>query len=143
MKNSAGILLYRSNLEVLLGHPGGPFYANKDTWVIPKGEIEPSEDPFECAKRELFEESGIVTTNKPFFLGTFKQSNMKTIHIWAVNQDYDISKFCINTIPIIYKDKEIMIPELDQINWFNIKEAKVKVLSSQKQVLEKLEDVLR
>ena len=142
MKYSAGILLYKKPSDVLLVHPGGPYYTNSDMWVIPKGEIEPDEDKFEAAKRELFEETGIILDSKTIYLGEFKQSEYKSIFIWAAEQDFNPKDMIINYIEIDFCGKQIIIPEIDKAKWFDINEAKEKIHKGQKQVLDKLELIL-
>src|ERR1700755_1856743 len=96
-KKSAGILLYRfreGQLEVLLGHPGGPYHAKKDigAWSIPKGEFDDTEEPVEAAKREFFEETGFKVKGKPLSLIPIKQKSGKMVYAWAVKQDIDAAK---------------------------------------------------
>src|SRR5215475_6312430 len=92
-KRSAGILLYRRTpeLEVLLVHPGGPFWANKDdgAWSIPKGAYEPGEAPLAAARREFAEETGARLEGEAVPLGSFRQSAVKTVEAWAVEGDFD------------------------------------------------------
>jgi len=89
---SAGILLYRSvdsGTEVLLVHPGGPFWAEKNeaAWSIPKGLVDPGEDHLDAAKRELFEETGVTLSSEPRLLGTYKQPGSKSVEVWVVKAD--------------------------------------------------------
>lgn len=89
---SAGILLYRSvdsGTEVLLVHPGGPFWAKKNeaAWSIPKGLVDPGEDHLDAAKRELFEETGVTLSSEPRLLGTYKQPGSKSVEVWVVKAD--------------------------------------------------------
>ena len=90
-KQSAGILLFRSSheLQILLVHPGGPFWAKKDegSWSIPKGEYDETEDLLAAAKRELREEPGIVVAGEFLELGTFKEPSGKLISAWAIERD--------------------------------------------------------
>src|SRR3984893_15484660 len=92
-KQSAGILLFRSSheLQILLVHSGGPFWAKKDegSWSIPKGEYDEAEDALAAAKRELREETGIVVAGEFLELGTFKQPSGKLISAWAIERDFD------------------------------------------------------
>lgn len=146
IKHSAGILLYRNNLEVLLVHPGGPFWKGKECYSIPKGEVEPGEDKFNTAKRELFEETGIILVSETMFLGEFRQSNSKTIHIFAANQDFDPKDFVENWIDIEYPQGTgdyISIPEIDEAKWFDISDAKKVCHKGQIQVLNELEKKLK
>ena len=103
-KASAGILLYRSkpDLEVLLVHPGGPFWAKKDlgAWSIPKGEIKEGEDPFTAATREFREETGIVLDGHFTPLGEIKQTGGKVVHAWGLEGDLDPALVRSNTFKL-------------------------------------------
>ena len=93
-KRSAGILMYRrgaQGLEVLLVHPGGPFWAKKDegAWSIPKGVYEPGEDPLAAAKREFAEETGSLIKGDTMALGAFRQSSAKIVDVWAVEGAFE------------------------------------------------------
>src|SRR6187401_2400690 len=101
-KQSAGLLLYRrggDGIEVLLVHPGGPFWAKKDdgAWSIPKGEFGPDEDPLEAAKREFHEETGFTLLATPTRLEPVRQAGGKVVHAWKAEQDLDPSTFRSNT----------------------------------------------
>src|SRR5512145_2039644 len=92
-KKSAGILMFRTTtgeLELLLVHPGGPFWEKKDehAWSIPKGEFD-DEDPLEAAKRELAEETGVLCEGELIALGSLKQSGGKVVYAWAIEQDFE------------------------------------------------------
>ena len=98
---SAGILLFKhtdGTLRVMLVHPGGPFWVNKDegAWSIPKGLVEANEDPLIAAQREFKEETGFEAAGGFIELGALRQPSGKIIHAWAVNQDLDISKIVSN-----------------------------------------------
>ncbi len=139
MKQSAGILLYKtelSELKVLLAKPGGPFWKNKDlgAWSIPKGEINENEDPLEAAKREFFEETGFEITGECRPLTSIKQKGGKLVHAWAVEQDLDVSKLISNTFEIEWPPKSGKLqsfPEIEKAQWFSIAEAELKMLPSQ------------
>jgi len=146
-KQSAGILLYRkagSNYEVLLVHPGGPFWAKKDNsvWSIPKGEFGEDEEPLAAAKRELTEELGHhVPKGELAPLGEAKQPSGKVVHIWALAADMDADKIKSNTLIIDWPPRsgtKMEIPEVDRASWFNLAEAAVKLLPGQLPFLDRL-----
>jgi len=146
-KISAGILLYRFNikiLEVLLLHPGGPYWAKKDmgTWSIPKGEIEPGEDLLEAAIRETEEETGIRAEGKFIHLTTLKQNSGKIIHAWAQQRDVDASKIKSNTFEMEWPPKsggKKSFPEVNEAAWFATAEAKTKIVPGQIPFISELE----
>lgn len=145
-RQSAGILLYRcnQNLQVLLAHPGGPYWQNTDlgAWTIPKGEIQPNENALETACREFKEETGIdIDVNDTFLnLGSASTKN-KTNQIWALQKDWDASKqpFKSNTCVIMQAGKSIEIPEIDRLEWFDLVQAKLKIRPAMLSFLENLE----
>ncbi|MEO6844272.1 MAG: NUDIX domain-containing protein [Ginsengibacter sp.] len=149
-KKSAGILLYRFRNEipeVLLVHPGGPFWAKKDTgvWSIPKGEIEENEDHFAAAKRETTEETGInlATLDASSFteLSPVKIKSGKIIFTWAVEGDFDTNEIKSNPFEMEWPPKsgqKKQFPEADKAGWFSIEEAKIKVNEGQVAILEEL-----
>src|SRR5262249_9396094 len=130
-KRSAGILLFRrksSGPEVLLVHPGGPFWAGKDegAWSIPKGECGEGEDALEAAKRELEEEVGLRLESGFLPLGSFRQSRAKTIDIWAAEGDFDPAKLKSNTFSLEWPPRSgrmQQFPEVDRAAWFGPEEA--------------------
>jgi predicted NUDIX family NTP pyrophosphohydrolase len=148
-KQSAGILLYRINdggLEVLLGHPGGPFHARKDlgAWSIPKGEFD-KEAPLVAAKREFLEETGFEVTGETIQLLPIKQAGGKMVFAWAVEQNIDASKIKSNTFLLEMPRssgnwKEY--PEIDRAEWFDVPTALEKINPAQaaliKQLIKKL-----
>ena len=145
-RKSAGILLYRFNGEVpefFLVHPGGPFWANKDTgaWSIPKGEFNEEEHPLAAARREFEEETGF-TARGPFIeLTPIVQKGGKWVHAWAVEKDVDPVKLKSNTFTMKFASggsKEY--PEVDRGDWFNVEEAKEKILESQVRLIEELQE---
>lgn len=146
-RTSAGILLYRLNKkkpEVLLVHPGGPFWVKKDNeaWSIPKGEIEPEEDLLQAAIRETVEEIGLKVKGKFIALNPQKQKSGKTIHAWAVKGDFDISKIKSNTFEMEWppkSGKKAQFPEIDKAAWFGLAEAKLKILRGQVPLISELE----
>lgn len=145
--SSAGILMYRRTgrtFEVLLVHPGGPFWRNKDvgTWSIPKGEIEPGEDPVEVAQREFLEELGSAAGQPLQFLGEILQRGGKRVLAFAVEGNLDAETISSNTFEIEWPPKSgrrQSFPEVDRAQWFDLSNAKRKILASQQPLLERLE----
>lgn len=146
-KNSAGILLYRFNdnsLEVLLVHPGGPFFTKKDkgAWSIPKGEFLKEEDPLNAAKREFKEEIGVDVPGTDFIeLSPIEQKNHKTVYAWASQGDIDLSIIESNTFELEWpprSGKKQSFPEIDKGEWFNITIAKEKINERQIPLLDEL-----
>jgi predicted NUDIX family NTP pyrophosphohydrolase len=150
-KRSAGLLLYREVtgcLEVLLVHPGGPFWAGKDegAWTIPKGEIEGDEDPLSAAKREFEEETGFVPDGEPVALNPVRQPGAKLVYVWAMQQDLDASRLKSNTFSLEWPPKSGHhqdFPEVDRAAWFSLAEAGRRILKGQAGFLAELEDKLR
>jgi predicted NUDIX family NTP pyrophosphohydrolase len=147
---SAGILLFRyknEKLEVLLVHPGGPFWVKKDNgaWSIPKGLIEENEDFLDAAKREFKEETGIEAEGRFIDLGNLKQPSKKIIYAWALEKDLDESKIISNTFTLEWPRNSGNVkdyPEIDKAGWFDIEQAKEKIIKGQRGFLEKLIDDL-
>ncbi|WP_455219560.1 NUDIX domain-containing protein [Kaarinaea lacus] len=143
---SAGILLYRfrnKKLEVMLVHPGGPFWVNKDlgAWSIPKGLIEENEPPLEAAKREFKEETGFDVAGDFIELGALKQPSRKIVHAWALEQDLDTKKIVSNTFELEWPRNSGQIkeyPEIDRGAWFGLEEAKRKISKGQVKFIETL-----
>lgn len=143
---SAGIMLYRrtgGRLEVFLAHPGGPFWAPRDAgaWTVPKGELEPHEDPLSAAQREFGEEIGFVPEGTYIALGAVKQRGGKTVHAWAVEHDADPQKVRCVTVDIEWpprSGKYIRIPEIDRAAWFDIATARAKINVAQAEFLDRL-----
>ena len=150
-KISAGILLYRfisSAPEVLLFHPGGPYWAKKDmgVWSIAKGEAGENEDLLACAIRELEEESGIRVNGDLIELRPVKQKNNKIVHAWALGQDFDPSGLKSNLFEMEWppsSGKMQRFPEMDRAAWFGFAEAKEKILSGQQPLLDELENRIK
>ena len=146
-KQSAGLLLFRvvaGNLEVLLVHPGGPFWAKKDdgSWSIPKGELSEGEDLFEAAIREFKEELGSSVTGKAIPLKPLRQPSGKIIYAWGVNGDFDTTTLKSNTFSMEWPPKsgqQREFPEVDRAAWFEIEEAKRKIHQGQVPLMEELE----
>ena len=150
-KKSAGILLYRFSdgmLEVLLVHPGGPFWAKKDmgAWSIPKGEFETEEDPLSAAQRELEEETGIKAEGNFIELTPVKQKSGKLVYAWALEKDIDPSLIKSNSFEIEWPPKSGIkksFPEIDKAAWFNKEEAVKKIIEGQVPLIEELEKRLQ
>lgn len=145
-KQSAGILLYRrkgGELEVLLAHPGGPYWRNKDAgaWTIPKGAIEPGEDPLAAARREFEEETGHAPGGEALPLQPVRQRGGKLVHAWAIEGDFDPAALRSNTFPMEWpprSGKQVEFPEIDRASWFGIDEAARRVLPAQAALLAEL-----
>ena len=152
VKHSAGILMYRSrgdSLEVLLVHPGGPYWAKKDdgAWSIPKGEFNiEEEDPLKTAKREYKEETGFDIEGSFTPLDTLKQKSGKIVHVWAIEGDCDAAEIKSNTFMMEWpprSGKQQEFPEVDRGDWFNIETAKIKLLKGQVGFIDRLLDKLK
>jgi predicted NUDIX family NTP pyrophosphohydrolase len=144
-EQSAGLLLYRrkgNDIEVLLGHPGGPFWRNKElgSWSIPKGLIE-DETALVAAKREFAEETGHRPSGKFLPLGEAKQPGGKIVHVWAVDEDWDAANLQSNNFEMEWPPRSgrgQTFPELDRAAWFGVAEAKTKILKGQAVFLDRL-----
>lgn len=149
-KAAAGLLLYRrrsSGLEVLLAHPGGPFWARKDlgAWSIPKGEIDPGEDPVAAARREFREEIGLDITGPVEPLGQRKQNSGKLVQIWAVEGDFEPGRLRSNTFEMEWpkgSGRVQLFPEVDRAGWFAMDEARRRILPGQAPFLDALAALL-
>lgn len=140
-KRSAGLLLFRRKKHafyVFLVHPGGPFWANKDAWTIPKGEYEPDEEPLTAAKREFTEETGFIPQEPFFELGETRQPSGKIVTAWAFEGDCAPEALKSNTCLIHWRGKEIEIPEVDRGAWFSLEEARKKIFQGQEKFLDRL-----
>jgi predicted NUDIX family NTP pyrophosphohydrolase len=148
LRQSAGILLYRrtsAGIEVLLGHPGGPYFENKDVgaWSIPKGQAENGEDLLAVAKREFGEETGhVVGSNARLLeLGSIRQRGGKIVHAWALEGDMDPADARSNTFPMEWPPRSgifIEVPELDQVAWFTPEQARVAMNPAQVKLIDAL-----
>jgi predicted NUDIX family NTP pyrophosphohydrolase len=146
MKQSAGILLYRfreKELEVMLVHPGGPFYAKKDAgaWTIPKGEPDEGEDLLLAAQREFEEETGMPVEGTFIQLTPVKQKGGKLVHAWAIEGDMDVTTLKSNTFEMPWPPKSGKMqsfPEIDKAAWFRVEEALTKILPAQGAFIEEL-----
>jgi predicted NUDIX family NTP pyrophosphohydrolase len=144
-KTSAGILLYRKapTLELLLVHPGGPFFKNKDlgAWTIPKGEVESNEDPLNTALREVEEELGQRPAGPFTPLGAIKQKGGKTVHAWAAESNLDPATIRSNTFTLEWpprSGKKAEFPEIDRAQWFDLDAARQKINPAQVALLDTL-----
>jgi len=147
-KRSAGILLYRfrdGELQVFLAHPGGPFWTRKDdgAWTIPKGEIGEGEDPFEAAKREFAEETGLALEGEFVALTPIKQKAGKTVLAWAIEGDCDAAAIRSNLFSMEWppkSGKQAEFPEIDRAGWFTLAEARTKLIAAQRPFLDQLRE---
>lgn len=166
-KRSAGLLLYRESppspgspagaqtlraagLEVLLVHPGGPFWANKDdgAWTIPKGLIDEGEEPLAAARREFEEETGVAPPDgDPLPLDPLRQPGGKIVHAWAIRSgEFDPERLRSNTFTLEWppkSGKQQTFPEVDRAAWFPLDVARRKILAGQAGFLDQLERRLR
>lgn len=145
-KRSAGILVFRrdpTGIAVLLAHPGGPIFRRRDAgaWTIPKGEIEPEEEPLVAARRELAEETGF-TVDGPFIdLGTVKQKNGKIVHAFAAEASVDPSRLVSTSFRMEWPPRTGTLaefPEVDRADYFSIDVAREKLNLAQSQFLDRL-----
>ena len=145
-KTSAGLLLFRTSagfLEVLLAHPGGPFWARKDVgaWTLPKGEVCQGEDPLAAARREFQEEVGASIDGEFIPLEPVRQAGGKIVRAWAVRGDFDPARLVSNMFTLEFpprSGKQQEFPEVDRAQWFTIDAARVKILPSQAPLLDRL-----
>jgi predicted NUDIX family NTP pyrophosphohydrolase len=144
---SAGILLYRRQgdaLEVLLVHPGGPFWSGRDlgAWSIPKGEYGPDEEPLAAARREFEEELGVSAPDAPVEdLGEIRQRGGKIVRAWALEGDLDAGSTTSNTYELEWPPRSgrtIEVPEVDRAEWFSLDAAREKINPAQVELLDRL-----
>ncbi len=150
-KLSAGILLYRvsavGDVEVLLVHPGGPFWARKDAgaWSIPKGEYDEGDDPATRAEAEFAEELGLRAPSGPRHdLGEARQAGGKRVRAWAVLGDLDTGGTTSNVFEMEWPPRsgeQRTFPEIDKAAWFSLAEARTKLLTGQLPLLDRLESI--
>lgn len=144
---SAGLLLHRQRngrLQVLLVHPGGPFFKNKDrgAWTIPKGLVEPGEDLLTAARREFEEEIGIEPAGPFLPLTPVKQKSGKIVHAWASPGDFDPTHVSSNTCLLEWPPKSgrhVEFPEIDRAEFFDLESARQKIIPAQIPFLTELE----
>ena len=150
-KTSAGLILFRrttGKTELLLVHPGGPFWINKDdgAWTFPRGEVEPGEDLESAGRREFHEETGHAVTGDLIPLGSIRQKSGKTVHTWAVEGDLDPATIRSNTFTLEWPPKSgkmAQFPEIDRADFFDLATARQKIRPSESPFLEKLEQLVR
>jgi predicted NUDIX family NTP pyrophosphohydrolase len=144
---SAGLLAFRRRhgLEVLLAHPGGPFWARKDAgvWTIPKGLVEPGDDLLATAQREFAEETKLTVHGRLIALAPVNQKSGKTVHAWAFEADFDLAAFASNTFEIEWpphSGRRQSFPEIDRIAYFGLPVAMTKILAYQQPLLREVQE---
>lgn len=146
-RQSAGILLYRGTgraVEVLLAHPGGPFWRHRDdgAWSLPKGEYDSGEEPLAAARREFEEELGLpVPAGEPVELGSVRQKGGKIVTAWAVEGDLDPRDIDPGVFEIEWprgSGRVVAFPEVDRVAWFDLETARGKILAGQRPLLDRL-----
>jgi predicted NUDIX family NTP pyrophosphohydrolase len=150
-KRSAGILLFRRTdtvVEVLLGHMGGPFWARRDAggWSVPKGELEPDEEPEAAARREFSEELGLpVPDGELLELGDVQQKNGKVVTAWALEGDLDPAAIVPGTFEMEWpkgSGRMQEFPEIDRVAWLTVDEARGKIVQAQQGFLDRVLELL-
>src|SRR4051794_24845778 len=150
-KQSAGILLFRQvdgRVEVLLGHSGGPFWQRRDlgAWSIPKGEYDDDEPALVAAQREFTEELGLpVPAGEPTPLGAVTQKNGKVVTAWAIEGDLDPHAITPGTFPLEWpkgSGRVVHFPEVDRVAWFELDDARGRMIAGQAELLDRLIDWL-
>jgi predicted NUDIX family NTP pyrophosphohydrolase len=159
---SAGLLVYRwrpepgvragdqptgQRLEVLLVHPGGPYFAKKElgVWSIPKGQLDPGEDRLVAARRECREETGYEPAGPFVPLGGVKYKNHKVVYAWAVEGDFDPTTLVSITFELVWpprSGKVIDAPEVDRAAWFGLTSARAAIVPSQRRFIDDLEAIV-
>ena len=152
MRHSAGLLMYRlgvsGTLEVLLAHPGGPFWTRRDegAWTLPKGEYEAGEDPLVTAQREFEEETGFAV-HPPFLpLGEVVQKAGKRIRVWAFAGDAEPARLQSNTFELEWPPRSGRVkqfPEIDRVEWLGIGQARLKMNPAQAVLIDRLAEALK
>jgi predicted NUDIX family NTP pyrophosphohydrolase len=145
------VIVYRrrdGKVEVLLVHPGGPFWAKRDdgAWSIPKGELAENEAAIDVARREFQEELGApVPAGDLTPLGAARQAGGKTVHAWAVQGDLDVTRATSNTFELEWPPRSRKLqrfPEVDRAGWFDLETARRKLLPAQRSFIDRLEELL-
>lgn len=150
MTISAGLLLFRrdrATLEVLLAHPGGPYWARKDdgAWTLPKGELQPGEEPLEAACREFAEETGQGRSGDFIALGEVRQASGKRVLAWAVEGVFDPAQLRSNAFEMEWPPRSGNLrpfPEVDRLDWFTPEAAHRKLLAAQRPFIDRLQAAL-
>src|SRR5512140_1618114 len=151
MRKSAGLLMYRrgpaDEVQVLLAHPGGPFWRDKDesAWTLPKGEYVDPEDALTAARREFVEETGFAVTPPLLPLGDVTQKGGKRISAWAFQGDCEPGQLRSNTFEIEWpprSGRRQSYPEIDRVQWFGLADARRKLLPAQCELLDRLEQLV-
>jgi predicted NUDIX family NTP pyrophosphohydrolase len=151
MKKSAGLLMHRRSgdgiAQVLLAHPGGPFWQGKDdgVWTIPKGEYQAPEEPLAAARREFAEETGFEVTPPFIALGEVVQKSSKRVMAWAFAGDCDPAQLRCNAFEVEWPPRSghrQSYPEIDRIEWFDLEEARCKIIPAQRALIDRLETAL-
>lgn len=149
-RKSAGLLVFRKkadNLEVLLIHMGGPYWAARDegAWSIPKGEFKDDEEPLAAALREFSEEMGASIEGDYIPLSPVKQPGGKIVYAWALEGDFDVSKVKSNSYYLEWPPKSgrrQAFPEVDRAGWFSTTQAMHKILKGQRGLIIQLQEIL-
>jgi predicted NUDIX family NTP pyrophosphohydrolase len=149
-RRSAGVLLYRHDpegVQVLLGHMGGPFWAGKDeaAWSIPKGELGDGEDPAAAAAREFTEELGLPVPDGDWHPLGDVRSGSKVVTVWAVQGDLDVTRMVPGTFTLEWpprSGRQQEFPELDRVEWLALDAARVRLVASQRPLVDRLIGVL-
>jgi predicted NUDIX family NTP pyrophosphohydrolase len=147
---SAGLLMFRRRgaaVEVLLAHPGGPFWSRRDaaSWTLPKGEIDEGEDPLAAARREFEEETGFASAPPFHLLGELKQKSGKRITAWAFEGDADPLRLVSSPFDIEWPPRSGRMqrfPEIDRVAWFSPQDARAKLIAGQAPFIDALESWL-
>jgi len=153
VRRSAGLLVFRrtggSDVQVLIGHMGGPFWARRDAgaWSVPKGEHCADEDPLAAARREFTEELGLVAPEGPVLdLGVVRQSGGKEVRVFAVEGDLDVDAVVPGTFALEWPPRSgrfVDVPEMDRVAWLTVEEARPLLVSAQQAFLDRLLAVVK